>query len=89
MGVEVPDNQEGGKQLVKLMLDADAAQMLLQLAGGPRKQGDYVSKLIRLVASGDLGPAVQMADKLGAVERELSELARRVDAIKGDLHLPS
>ena len=33
------------------MLDNDAAELLLKLAGGPRKQGDYVSRLIRAVAA--------------------------------------
>jgi len=42
---------EGDKQLVKLMIDSDAAAMLLHLAGGPRKQGEYISSVIRAIAS--------------------------------------
>jgi hypothetical protein len=30
-----------------LMLDEDGAALLIQLAGGPRKQGTYLSRLIR------------------------------------------
>lgn len=67
------DSPEGGKQLVKLMLDADAATLLLQLAGGPRKQGDYVSKLIRAAAAGQM-PPVDLLDRLAALERELSQI---------------
>src|SRR5689334_5666783 len=39
-----------GRKEVKLSLDADAAALLLQLAGSQRKQGEYVSNLIRAVA---------------------------------------
>ena len=31
----------------KLWLEEDAAALLIQLAGGPRKQGDYLTALIR------------------------------------------
>ncbi len=41
------DTEKGPRREVKLMLDTEAAAMLLALAGSPRKQGEYVSRLIR------------------------------------------
>jgi len=42
-------NEEEGKK-VRLTLDPDAAELLLRLAGSTRKQGEYISNLIRLAA---------------------------------------
>jgi hypothetical protein len=60
-----------------LMLDEDAAALLIQLAGGPRKQGEYLSRLIRAQA------------QPGALYQELSrleaELARLRDQVRRQL----
>jgi len=65
--------QEGDKQLVKLMIDSDAAAMLLKLAGGPRKQGEYISTIIRAIASEaglmDAGAATAVPIELTEVEK--------------------
>jgi len=44
------DNDEEGKTKVRLALDSDAAELLLRLAGSPRKQGEYISNLVRMAA---------------------------------------
>ena len=82
------DESEGGKQLVKLMLDTDSARLLLELAGRPRKQGEYVSKLIRAAAmSPNFLSQIEQAEvsdlrqmlqniliRLGTVETQLAEV---------------
>jgi len=82
------DESEGGKQLVKLMLDTDSARLLLELAGSPRKQGEYVSKLIRAAAmSPNFLSQIEQAEvsdlrqmlqniliRLGTVETQLAEV---------------
>ena len=53
----------------RIVFDEDAATLLLQLAGGPRKQGIYLSELIRRAAR------EQMVDaRLRALEQELARL---------------
>jgi hypothetical protein len=51
MGADA-NKRKGRQKEVKLTLDADAADLLLELAGSPRKQGEYVSKLVRQAAHG-------------------------------------
>ena len=64
-----------------LKLDADAAALLVQLAGGQRKQGAFVSQLIRLAAaqqqSGDplLARITLLEAELAAVKIALHERA--------------
>lgn len=71
MGVET--GKESRRE-VKLMLDAEAAAMLLELAGSPRKQGEYVSRLIRAAfASREALARVDQADV-----DELRQLVRSV-----------
>jgi hypothetical protein len=66
--------EKGPRREVKLMLDAEAATMLLELAGSQRKQGEYVSTLIRA--------AFASREALAQVDRadvdELRELVRSV-----------
>jgi len=45
-----PINPKGEQREVKLTLDVEAAELLLRLAGSSRKQGEYVSNLIRQAA---------------------------------------
>lgn len=51
-------------------LDPDAAELLIQLAGSPRKQGEYLSALIREKAQ----EQQTMGTRLAAVEQELAHL---------------
>ena len=66
------------KQSVTLALDADAAALLIHLAGSPRKQGALVSRLIRERA----GHAPDLA-RLTELERELALLRARLTAPQG------
>jgi hypothetical protein len=64
------------------MIDADAAALLVQLAGGPRKQGEFLSEMIRREARKD-----PLAVQVEALRRELArveaELERRAAAERG------
>ena len=75
-------DSKGGQVTVKLVLDADAAALLLQLAGGVRSQGKYVSKLVRAAAANDL-PYLDLTDEIRQFEQQvtqqLAELKQRVD----------
>lgn len=53
---------------VTIALDDDVAALLVQLAGSPRKQGEYISKLLRA--------QTQPGALLGEVARMEGELAR-------------
>jgi hypothetical protein len=75
---------EGGKRDVKLALDEDAADMLLELAGGPRKQGDFVSQLVR-AAWEQRRPDNQPS----GVQRELAEIRERLARLEMSLASPS
>lgn len=55
------------------MIDEDAAELLVQLAGGPRKQGDYLSKMIRAQAQPDA-----LLPELARLEMELARLRDEV-----------
>ena len=61
-----------------LMLDEDAAAILLKLAGGPRLRGKYLSDLLRREERKD-----PLAAQVDALRRELArveaELARRAE----------
>ena len=70
---------------VKLTLDADAAELLLQLAGGPRKQGEFVSKLIRAAASRpDLLSEIETAD-IGDLRSMVYKLAQDLAGVQSQL----
>lgn len=64
---------EGDKVDVKLALDRDAATMLLELAGSQRKQGEYVSQLIRAAHAGR-PVRLQVLDRLAELEQEIQQL---------------
>ena len=81
----MPDDLEGGKQLVKLMLDADAARLLLELAGSSRKQGEYVSRLIRAAAlSPNLFAQIEQAE-VAELRQVLQHVLLRLGEIEGQL----
>ena len=63
------------------MIDEDAAELLLQLAGGPRKRGEYLSALIRERARG-----APLLDRVSELERELAKL--RTAIVEGDIAGP-
>ena len=52
-----------------IYFDKDAAELLLQLAGGPRKAGEYLSELIRQAARQQTVEA-----RIRALEQELARL---------------
>ena len=54
-------------------LDADSADLLLQLAGSPRKQGEYLSAVIRRLAEGQTVEA-----RIRALQAELDRLKAEV-----------
>jgi hypothetical protein len=53
-----------------VQLDPDAAELLIQLAGSPRKQGEYLSALIREKAR----EQNILAARITALEEELARL---------------
>lgn len=61
------------KRKVELMLDEDAADLLIQLAGGERRRGTFVSRLIRQAARQDplLARLAQMEEELARLRREI------------------
>lgn len=65
---------EGGKRDVKLALDEDAADMLLELAGGPRKQGDFVSQLVRAAYEQRHTDEPDLRAQVAEVMRRLAEV---------------
>ena len=68
----MPDTT-GGHVSVRLVLSADAAAILPKLAGSPRRQGEFVSKLI-LASAG--GPQVLYAELLDRIQEQEQELAK-------------
>lgn len=52
-----------------IYFDEDAAELLLRLAGGPRKQGSYLSELIRRAARDQTVEA-----RIRVLEEELARL---------------
>jgi hypothetical protein len=58
-----------------VFLDEDAAELLIQLAGGPRKQGEYLSDLLRREARKD-PLAVQVETLSREAARLRADLAR-------------
>lgn len=71
------DLEEGGEIKVRLSLVADAAALLLKLAGSPRKQGDYLSQVIRAIAEGRI-PDPTVATAIETLEQRLAELKSRL-----------
>ena len=76
-----PDKEE--RIAVKLVLDADAAAMLPELAGSPRKQGEYVSKLIRQAAvqratAPSIDPMERLRQELLGAASQLSTLTKHL-----------
>jgi hypothetical protein len=73
---------EEGKITVRLALDPDAADLLLQLAGSERKQGAYISNLIRAAATqGSPDPTVENVRlKLLGLSKELENTARTLSS---------
>jgi hypothetical protein len=57
------------------MIDEDAATLLVQLAGGPRKQGEFLSDLIREKSRQD-----PLLTRIADLERELAQL--RVEVLR-------
>ena len=55
------------------MMDRDAAALLLQLAGSPRKRGEFLSNLVRERAHG-----APLLDRIEQLERELGKLRTAV-----------
>lgn len=58
---------------VTIALDDEAAALLIQLAGGPRKQGVYISRLVRAQARPD-----SLLTELTRMETELARLRAEV-----------
>ena len=61
------------KTQVTLSLDRDVAELLIQLAGSSRKQGELVNELVRERARG--GAVLQ---RIAELERELAQLRAAV-----------
>ena len=68
-----------GKRIT-IMLDDDAADLLLVLAGSPRKQGELVSELIRTAAR-KATPDV----KFEAIQEQVERLAGELDTLRAGL----
>jgi hypothetical protein len=77
--------EKGATKEVKLTLDADAAQKLLAMAGSPRKQGDFVSRLIHAAASQpELLSGVENAD-VEQLRQMVYRLSQDVASVQGQL----
>jgi hypothetical protein len=80
---------DGAKATVKLVMDADAAELLLKLAGSQRKQGEYVSRLVRAAAAGGLDmQRVAMVDKLAVLEQQFAALGEELAQLRSALINP-
>jgi len=67
---------------VTLVLDPDAAELLTQMAGGPRQRGRVVSALIREKAqAGSLSADTRSTVRsvIAALERDLEQLKAELD----------
>lgn len=62
------------------VLDDDAAELLIELAGSPRKQGEFLSALIRSEAQ--RRRAESLPTEVDALRRDLSALERRIAALE-------
>jgi hypothetical protein len=69
-------------QRITIMLDDDAAGMLPRLAGSSRKQGEYLSGLIRAAAANAEHPP---AADLDGLRLQVSLLAGQVAGLAGRL----
>lgn len=69
-----------------LKLDEDAAVLLIQLAGSERKQGEFVSALIREKARQDplLTRLAQMEEELARLRREILRRAEPAPTGEGE-----
>jgi hypothetical protein len=69
-----------------LKLDEDAAALLIQLAGSERKQGEFVSALIREKARQDplLARLAQMEEELARLRLEILRRAEQPPAGEGE-----
>ncbi|HMA35708.1 MAG TPA: hypothetical protein VKY74_14680 [Chloroflexia bacterium] len=76
-----PDAEKGGRKEVKLMLDGDVAGILMRLAGSPRKQSEYISRLLR--AASDAQDALAQVEQAELVE--IREILRGVLVELADL----
>src|SRR4051794_41059756 len=74
---------------VSVQMDADAADLLVKLAGSPRRQGEYLSELVRAAASGQANhedaqlatlrrQAINVANDLTRHAGELAALSNRL-----------
>jgi hypothetical protein len=81
MSADIKDR--GGQREVKLTLDADAADLLLQLAGSSRRQGEYVSKLIRAAASPPEAPS--QSDELTEIRLILRDVLFELSGLRAQL----
>ncbi len=83
--------QKGEQKEVRLTLDVDAADLLLRLAGSPRKQGEYVSSLIRMAAKQtNLAELEEIEEPNSAATRTLvhrvrRDLTARINALEQEL----
>ncbi len=68
---------------MNIALEDDAAEMLLRLAGSPRKQGDFLSNLIRTAAHTALPVAnasmSDLATQIAQLQARLTELEDRLE----------
>lgn len=62
-------------------LEDGTKELLVQLAGGERKVGAYLSALIRQMSARELVPATE----LDALEQKFNETDRRIDSIESRL----
>jgi hypothetical protein len=69
-------------QRITIVLDADAARLLPDLAGSSRKQGEYLSGLIRAAAANAEHPP---AADLDGLRLQVSLLAGQVASLAGRL----
>jgi len=72
------------KVLKTVKMDPDAAELLVQLAGGIRRQGDYLSGLVRAAADGkiiprSLTPIEILQDQIKALTAEVRQLHKERD----------
>lgn len=81
--MEQPINDREERIAVKLVLDTDAAALLPQLAGSPRKQGEYVSKLIREAAA--RRNATPQPDPGETLRREILGIALQLSTVTQQL----
>ena len=74
---------EGAGERVNMVLEPGTRALLLELAGGERKMGEYVSRLVREDYERRRVSPVDLAQRVAELERVVAELRAQQAGDKG------